>query len=272
MHQPTPPRTAHDRRSPAAAPRVHATLLLAAALAVLPAAARASGSGEEAAQLSAVEAPTGEAPGAADAPSPDRRPRELVGFATDAAVARGLWVSLGETYLQDGTLFVTSATAAYGWRAWEFGGEISVNSSGGVGDMNLWAKYVGWKLGPADVGAGMLASVPTGSGDFEAAPFATGSLPLGPWDLRSSLGYVIAEDFFYDLACLRPIGERIDVRAELSGSFGRQFDWADARFLPGVDVHFVRGDWRILVRLSAGAELHPDPGAIVGLGLVLTRP
>jgi len=98
MHHHRPSRTRADSFLRAAIRCGRHTLLLAIALVVLPAAARASGPDAEATQASAVEAVASEAPAA---PPASRRPREFVGFATDAAVARGLWAELGETYLQD---------------------------------------------------------------------------------------------------------------------------------------------------------------------------
>src|SRR5689334_3531238 len=99
----TPPGFVAHRR----AFRVSLALLFAVAFVSMPVAATASEPRADAAP--AVDAAVGRA--AHEAPL-----RELVGFATDAAVADGLWTELGEMYLQRGSRFVTGATVAYGWR------------------------------------------------------------------------------------------------------------------------------------------------------------
>jgi hypothetical protein len=241
-------------------PRICQVMLLTLFLAASP----ASGNATE------LEA---EPPASVDASSPDatadpRRPREFAGFITDAAVARGLWAEVGEIHPYDST-FHTMARLAYGWQAFEFGAGTSISESGSFHRLDLWAKYVGWKLGPVDLGAGMQTQVLHGTPDF--APFVTANLTLGDWDLRSSLSYEITDDMFYNAACLRPVGEHVDLRAELSGRLGVKSDYFPVQLLPGADVHFDFGGWRLLTRLSAGAYLHPVNDFVAGLSFALTQ-
>ena len=49
------------------------------------------------------------------------------------------------------------------------------------------------------------------------------------------------------------------------------FDQHFVQLLPGFDVHFVVGDWRILARLSAGARLYPSPDVVGGVSFALTE-
>lgn len=238
-------------------------LFLAAILALSPTAVNASGPD-----------PVAEPPSTADGVAPldavagTRRPREFVGFITDAAVARGLWAEVGEIHPYDGR-FDTMLRLAYGWRAFEFGTGTQIRESGSFDRLDFWGKYVGWKLGPVDVGAGMQTQVLHGTPDF--APFVTANLSIGEWDLRSSLGYEITDDMFYNAACLRPVGEHVDLRAELSGGLGVESDSFPVQLLPGADVHFAFGRWRLVTRFSVGAYLHPSNDFVAGLSFALTQ-
>jgi hypothetical protein len=242
--------------------RPYLALLLAVIIATSPAAGNASGPIPNAEPASSAEdaAPL-------DAAADTHRPREFAGFITDAAVARGLWAEVGELHPYDST-FDTLARFAYGWSALEFGAGTAISDSGNFRRLDFWAKYVGWKLGPVDLGAGLQTQVLHGTPDF--TPFATANLSLGDWDLRSSLGYEITGDMFYNAACLRPVGDHVDLRAELYGRIGIESESETVQLLPGADLHFDIGSWRFITRMSAGAYLHPVTDFIAGLSFVLT--
>ncbi len=272
MHPSIPACIASLPGSRRAALRAFGALLLAAVAVVAgPSVSRASDSGAD--ERSSVESEIeGNATFESAAPAGEYPMRKSAGFSMDAAVTRGWWAELGQRY-ESTSSFWTTARLAYGWRSWEFGGEIDPQSSAGfdVDDFGLWAKYAGWKVGAATVGAGARIDIPVEFDDADFAPFGTMSLPVEEWDLRASLGYVIPRHFVYNAACLRPLGERADFRAEMFGEFDDTFGWGNVRMLPGVDIHFVRGAWRISTRLSAGMEVHPDTRAIVALSFVLSE-
>ena len=116
------------------------------------------------------------------------------------------------------------------------------------------------------MGTGLVLGIPTESGDdLDGAPFVSGNLPVGEWSLRSSFGYVIKNDFFYEAACLRPVGDWGDFRTEFTGGFNDSFNGHHFELLPGFDFHFAH-DAGVALAGAATKELAVDAARLVARG------
>jgi len=223
--------------------------------------------------------------------------REFAGFVTDAETSRGFWIELGSMYASEtdfGTdvdLVNTFLHVSYGQEMWEVGALLPYvylhddvfGSDDGLGDVSAWGKVMPVRTDVFDLGAGLVATFPTGSNSFSTdeygfEPFVTAAVAMGPASLRGSFGYVTSTGDSNDaldteVAVLAPLGERIVLRGEVLWYHGLDADVDPVTFAPGFDVRFPVGDgMELLLRPTGGVGITEEaPDWQLGLSIALAQ-
>lgn len=237
-----------------------------------------------------------------------RAQRSFGRFAFDPVSANGLWAELivanSHEDVSRRTPFgnvnadidVTTLgpRIAYGWDHFEVGisetayftsfdGPGGSDNDEGIGDSELYGKFLFFPNGPIDLAAGLHMVLPTGDDDYSGDEFGFlpfGSVGVGPRlvNARAHLGYQAftgsadqgdpADSWVYGVGVFSNPIDLIGLRAEIVGQSldARGDGYIDmVEFQPGVDLNLNAGPLGILLRLNGACGL-TDNSADWGIG------
>lgn len=149
------------------------------------------------------------------------------------------------------------------------------SSEDGIGDITLYGKAVPLRSEYADLGGGLVISLPSGDkdedlGTGEAAflPYVTGAVHLGFLDVLAHGGYSFTVDktatardsIWFGGGLHTSMSDRLALRGEFVGKITRERgeDATDLSFQPGVDINFPLETVNVLIRPTGAIGMTDD--------------